>query len=413
LTGAAVSDLPRLAVFHDATSMSMWEIFQELREECRLVWVVGWSATPADTSGRAYKRFGEVVVLTGLSQSQSVDELAKARVDGAVVFSDTPMRLAAAAAAELGLCFHSPETAELLTDKVAQRSALRAAGVAVPAFTAVEAADPQTGGVPFPAVLKPREGAGSRDTFFVQDADQVARILSTRDQEEKFILEKWLPDRSVQETLCADLVSVESVVQSGRISHLAVTGRFPFAPPFRETGNFLPSNIEPDDRDAVFELAATAARALDVTEGILHTEIKRTPVGLRLVEVNGRLGGGVQSMAASAGGPPLLDWVRNVALGEDVGPVTPMPPAPIGFFRLVMAPEWATRVEAVEGVHELAALPGVEQVSLNRNPGDLVNPRLGALTDHVLRVDGLVESHEALGELVHEAIPATVRIAYS
>ena len=46
-----------------------------------------------------------------------------------------------------------------------------------------------------------------------------------------------------------DYVSVESLVAHGRISHFAVTGRFPLAEPFRETGFFIPADVSPAQLD--------------------------------------------------------------------------------------------------------------------------------------------------------------------
>jgi hypothetical protein len=86
------------------------------------------------------------------------------------------------------------------------------------------------------------------------------------------------------------LVSVESIVREGVIEHFMVTGRFPFAPPFRETGLFLPSDLGLAERDSVTSLATAAAAAMKVRHGFLHTEIKMTPAGPRIVQVNGRLG---------------------------------------------------------------------------------------------------------------------------
>ena len=42
----------------------------------------------------------------------------------------------------------------------------------------------------------------------------------------------------------AAYVSVESVVAAGVISHLALTGRFPLAENFRETGFFIPAALD-------------------------------------------------------------------------------------------------------------------------------------------------------------------------
>ena len=197
--------------------------------------------------------------------------------------------------------------------------------------------------VPFPAVLKPRGGAGSRDTFFVESPQQMAKALEDCDPNKEFILEEWLPDRAAQEDLDADLVSVESIVRDGAIEHFMVAGRFSFAPPFRATGTFLPSSLKPSDRDGVLASARAAIEALGIRHGIIDTEIKRTPAGPRIIEVNGRMGGHRSAMVSRVGGPSLFVWAMRLALGQDIGPIHALPESPIAFFRMIVAPPAATR----------------------------------------------------------------------
>jgi biotin carboxylase len=402
------TELPRLAVFHHENSDSMMQVFLEAREWCRIVWVVGWS--PDVPSLRALQRFGDVVDVSGMTYDESVAHIVALRPDGVLVLSDQPMRLAADIADQLGLPFHSPHSAALLTDKFLQRSALLEAGVPVPAYAPVRAGDLETT-VPFPAVLKPRTGAGSRDTYKVENPTDLAQAMAGCDPDEAFILEEWLADRAGAHT-GSDVVSVETVVRRGIVEHVAVTGRFPFAPPFRETGSFLPSDLGAADKDAVRTLATAAAEALHIREGILHTEIKMTPGGPRIVEVNGRIGGGISDLLLRVGGPSLRMWGVRLALGQDVGPIPAVGDSPIAYFRWIVAPLTATTVEAVDGVKELGELAGVDEVRLNRRPGDHVNPREGSPSDHVVRIDGMVASPAELSHLIFEEIAATLQITW-
>jgi biotin carboxylase len=387
----------RLAVFDDTTSISVLPFFEITRAYCTIVWVIGWAEKKHPT--RMLSRFGEVADVTGMDEADAVEHLAGLGLDGVVVFNDPPIRLAAAVADRVGLPFHTPHTARLLTDKMEQRAALRDAGLPVPAFAAIHRGQ-VAAGVPFPAVLKPRAGAGSRDTFKVTSAEQVAEALAECDQDEEFILEEWLPDRTSEQTLSADIVSVESVVRDGVIEHFMVTGRFPFAPPFRETGNFMPSDFNRADKDAVAELAGLAIEAMGVRHGILHTEIKVTPDGPRIVEVNGRLGGGgVPQLMDRIGGPSLRTWAVRLALGDDIGPIPVLPESPIAFHRWIVAPQEATSVESIEGLDEVRALPGVASAVVNKPAGSALDYKEGSPTGHVVKLEGLVSSHRELLEL--------------
>ncbi len=118
-----MTQVPRLAVFQDEHSAPVLAISEASRDVCRIVWVVGWS--PHETALRPLKRFGEVVDLTDMPFEDSVKRVVAAEPDGVIVFTDGPLRLAAAVAEKLNLPFHSPAVAERLTDKLLQRAALQ------------------------------------------------------------------------------------------------------------------------------------------------------------------------------------------------------------------------------------------------------------------------------------------------
>jgi hypothetical protein len=145
-----------------------------------------------------------------------------------------------------------------------------------------------------------------------------------------------------------------------------------------------------------------AAKALEIRHGILHTEVKMTPQGPRIIEVNGRLGGGVSAMIARIGGPSLLSSAIRLALRHDVGPLHAPPWAPVAFFRWIVAPIQATRFVDVAGVPDVKALPGVSSVTINCGSGDLIDFQGGSTVSHIMRIDGTVDSHEELHSLVHE-----------
>jgi biotin carboxylase len=397
------AQLPRLAVFLDEYTPSMYELFEASLGLCRLVWIVG--STGHISPIRALSKFGDVVDVLDMDEAERVNLLISLRPAGVAVFSDGPQLLAAHVAAELDLPFHSPHTARLLTDKLAQRTALQAAGGPVPAFALVRSGEVGNH-FPFPAVLKPQSGTGGRDTFKVHDLDQVAEKLARCNPDEEFILEEWLPDRTTPHGLAADLVSVESVAYGGVIHHMAVTGRFPFAPPFRETGLFLPSDLSAARRDAVLAVAGAAIDALRVHHGFLHTEIKMTPDGPRIVEINGRLGGGISGLVSRLGGPDLFERALRLALGKDPEPFPVLPENPIAFYLYFLPPPSATVVESVTGMQALRTMAGVDQAQLNRRPGDAVSSQESGHLGYVIRIDGTANSHAELAVLCEDITTA-------
>ena len=102
------SQLPRLAIFYDEASAPVFELVAAARDLCRILWLVGWSRH--QPGRRMLSRFGEVMDFDGKSSTEIVDQVVASAPDGVIVFSDSPLLLAAEAACRLGLAFHSPTT---------------------------------------------------------------------------------------------------------------------------------------------------------------------------------------------------------------------------------------------------------------------------------------------------------------
>ena len=277
---------------------------------------------------------------------ESDDELFDAAValhkrsplDGVLTFSESAVTVAARIAEVLGLRHNSPATARLLTNKHRQRAALAAAGVPVPAYTPIRtsvdvaAAAKKIG---FPSVLKPVQGGGSMLTTLVESAQQLdvaasaafatlettaslrgkARLL--RGAESPYLLlEALLPGHAWRDDpRYGDYVSVESAVYDGEVRHLSVSDKAPLSGGFRENASFAPSTLPADRLRQLYEMTTAALRALGVTHGITHTELKLTAEVPRIIEVNGRLGGGVWRMLELAAGYDVIAEAAHAALG--------------------------------------------------------------------------------------------------
>ena len=131
-------------------------------------------------------------------------------------------------------------------------------------------------------------------------------------------------------------------------------------------------------------MAEAAVRALGITDGFANVDLKLTPEGPRVVEVNGRLGGNVDALIELAGGPPILPLVFRLALGEDMAPNPRSWPcrrgaagAAVGYFAWIQTPMSATRLVGVEGLDDVAALPHVTSVVRNQRQGDALDWAVG------------------------------------
>jgi biotin carboxylase len=207
-----------------------------------------------------------------------------------------------------------------------------------------------------------------------------------------------------------DYVSVESIVSAGVATHLMVTGRFPVAQPFRETGFFMPALLTEDLRQQVLALAGEAIAAVGFTVGATHTEIKLTADGPRIIEINGRLGGGMADLLSLISQVNMFELVGRVAVGQPVPHAVPLETAGMSYLFYVQAPHSAERVTGIDGIDEFSHRDGVVEVRVNRPPGSVVDWRDGN-HGNVFSVLGTTGGADDLLELA-QAVEQKVTISY-
>ena len=396
----------RLAFVYHPFSFGALDLAAAAAGVCELIWVLDSSMADVKLMSNLLRRLGTVVDVVGISAQEAAAKIAPHSPDGILCLSDSLLEWTAEVAERLGLRFHTPELAARLTDKYRQPRALAAGGVPAPEAWPVPgdgdrvAWEELAAAARFPAVLKPRRGEGSRDVVPVDSVDQLRTRVAELDapRSRDWVVQRYLPDRGGDVGEFADYVSVESIVNAGVPSHLAITGRTPVVPPFRESGFFIPAALEHDERDAVLALASRAIEALGVVTGTLHTEIKLTPEGPCVIEVNGRLGGGTSAMLASVTDVELLPLALRLALGESITFNELLRPRGVAFVLYVHAPAEMRRIVAVEGLEQLRADPYVDQVILNRGPNQRVDWRDGSW-GHVFAVHGTTPDHAQLAAL--------------
>lgn len=395
---------PLVAVGYGPRCVPVMQLTEAAAGVCELLWMIDGSLPEMRQMTDLLNCFGPVVNIAGLRVDQIIEELSPPyRPDGIVTYLDANMPTFAQVAEGLDLPFHSFATSIALTDKAEQRRALKDAGLATPACVPIapgeseaDLADAETV-VGWPAVLKPRSAQGSRYTFFAQDERHLMQLLEELGPARpNMVLESYLADDpSRAGEPFADYVSVESVVAQGAISHLALTGRFPLAENFRETGFFIPAALNDADQTAVLTLASLAIEALGVTTGCLHSEIKFTPDGPRVIEVNGRVGGGVPEMLDRAAGVALLELTLRLALGEPIRIDGPVATKRIGYRFFLQPPSVSATVATINGIDAVSDYPGVDTISVHQGPGAILDWKDGS-RNHIVAVVGAVDNYDEL-----------------
>lgn len=243
--------------------------------------------------------------LTGTTRVAALDHeqvLAAARdvqaqrpVAGLLSWDERYIIVTADVADTLGLPGASPAGVRACRDKAASRDILRAAGLPQPdsryCLTPDEAVT-FAGRVGYPVVVKPR-GMGASIGVARADSDADLRLRFQEAADSSLQGAAAFQHGALVETfLTGPEISVDGRVVAGQFEALWVARKSVGLPPhFEETGHVVdaadPLLTDPGLQD-VLQRAHTAAGFQD---GMTHTELKLTPAGPVIVEINGRLGG--------------------------------------------------------------------------------------------------------------------------
>jgi biotin carboxylase len=300
-------------------------------------------------------------------------------LDAITTFAEDKLMLTAHVARELGLQFHSPQVAATLTDKAVQREALNNAGLTVRHAVAGDAAAVEHTVRAFgvDCIVKPLHGAGSRNTFRVSAASP-HHSYELPEGTFPAVVEECLqhgPHPTVP--ALADYLSVETTFHRGRPHHFAATDKLPLAAPFRETGSLYPSVLPEATLRRAYRVTEDALRAVDVTCGTSHTELKLTSDGIAVIEVNGRLGGSIGRLASLATGVSAVRLALAAAMGSP--PAEPSPATRLAGQWFVAPPVHASALATSVPVRQLKRLDGVAAVEVHARAGDPVDYRTGTL----------------------------------
>jgi elongation factor P--beta-lysine ligase len=352
--------------------------------------LVGWSAV-----------YTQVIVLADPYDAGTLASAARRAAAGRPIkalFScfDGLVLAAAQAAASLDLPHPALEGLARARNKLATRLATLRQGIPTPLFTPITARGDCSGAafeVGFPAVVKPLNGMASH---LVRRVDNLASLEASYEEAETHLRSSFagnyrrgLTGRPGEEgseldarttLLCEEFLagvehSAEVVVRDGAIHRIALFHKFLIDPRgFLECGFTRPSFGHEHRTEEIWQHVEVCLKALGVDHAAAHVEILDTAAGPRLVEVNaGRAGGQILVMAVrEATGIDLIAEILALQLGRP----RPRPTAPTSNGRLstlTVFPPASGRLEALEGLDQVAALPGVVRVVPFCAPGDFLD----------------------------------------
>ncbi|MEV8530548.1 ATP-grasp domain-containing protein [Streptomyces sp. NPDC051211] len=296
--------------------------------------------------------------------------------DGVVSSCDYYLPAVARTAERLGLPGPAAPAVEAACRKDLTRRILAEAEVPGPRFAICT--DPAQAAaaareIGYPLVVKPVDlcaGMLVREVRDASELDAACRALAAfpvnargQDRAPLFLLE---------ELLTGPEVSVETVSFDGTAHIVGITDKsIGGAPAFIETGHMFPADITAELRQQAAETALAAVEALGLDQVVCHTEIKLTPQGPGVVEVNPRPAGNrITELVRHVTGIDLAAACVDVALGR-----TPdLAPRPTGVHSAAIAfllPDTTGTLAAIEGADGVRERPEVLELTL-AEPGRTV-----------------------------------------
>jgi len=293
----------------------------------------------------------------------------------AVVGVDDDTAIVAAVIAQrLGLKGNPVHAMQAARDKHQQRELLAKAGVPIPRFMLRglnEELSEIARTVTYPCVVKPLRLSASRG---VMRADNVQGFMKAqnrlrsivREPEASFLVEEFIPGYEV---------ALEGLVVNRRMHMLAIFDKpDPLDGPFfEETIYVTPSQVPAALQKAIVDCADRAVRALGITEGPIHAELRYNERGPWLIELAARPIGGRCSAVLRFGdkGVTLEEIILRHALGMPI-PSLQRERQAAGVMMIPIP--GAGTLQEVRGVAEAKAVPLIEDVQITAHPGERLVP---------------------------------------
>jgi hypothetical protein len=312
---------------------------------------------------------------------------ARGPFDGIIAVGDQPASIAAQIAERLKLRFHPAEAVRAAGDKYLTRERFRAAGMNVPTYGF---------GIPhhYPCVLKPLHLSASRGVIrantpreFAEARARIRKMIG----DETVLVEDFIPGREF---------AMEGIVTRGRLQTLAIFDKpDPLDGPFFEETIYLtPSRESAAIQQEIQAATQQAVRALGLTQGPVHAEMRVNEHGVWMLEAAARPIGGLCSRILRFAGPrgtndrflssasgivetghtnrwPVLQSLEELlvqhALGRDVSTARLAP----GAHGVMMIPIPGEGIySGVDGVEKARQTADIESVEITAKEGQYLAP---------------------------------------
>jgi len=385
--------MPRVLLLLPTTTYrthAFMEAAERLGVEVTAASEVASALTKLNPSGLLQLHFGDPQ-----RAARQVVQFAEQHPIAAVVPVDDQVTVCAATICEaLGLRHNSVESAQAARNKHRMRELLRQTGVPQPQYKLcsldddiVRIADQ----VQYPCVVKPLTLSGSRgvirantDLEFVQAIVRLDHILRSEFSESHSVAgTRSRPEHSlpvvarqflVEDFVAGPEVALEGMLTRGELRVLALFDKpDPLDGPFfEETVYVTPSRLPVSVQADIARCTSHACRAMGLTEGPVHAELRINGGGPWIIEINPRSIGGLCSRVLRFGTGLSLEEliIRHALDGDDDPPKRENQPAGV---MMIPTPRAGVLTE-VRGLDQARAVPGIEKVVISAHLGQELVP---------------------------------------
>jgi biotin carboxylase len=315
--------------------------------------------------------------------ARQVKEFAsKFPIDAVIPVDEDTAVVAASVAQTLDLGHNSVEAAMTAKNKHRMREVLDRSGVQVPRFwhfSLDETPRDVSARVTYPCVIKPVFLSTSRGVMRADNEEEFASVVARLD---RIVSDAKIARRGgplAREALVEDFVpgfevAVEGLVNDGEFRMLAIFDKpDPLDGPFfEETIYVTPSRLAQDVQHEIVETTAAAARAMGLTKGPVHAELRVNELGPWVIEVAARGIGGLCSRALRFDGEMSLEeLIIRHSLGEDVNSIERERQA--AGVMMIPIPR-AGVLKDVRGVDEAKAVRDIEDIVISAHITQRIAP---------------------------------------
>ncbi len=299
-------------------------------------------------------------------------------LDAIVPVDDQGVLIAALAAQQLGLTHNPPAAVAATRNKVMLRRALALAEIPQPSFELVGPPDDAAAlaeVIGYPVVLKPLSMSASRGVIRADNpaearaaAHRIRTILAVagHNPSEPILIEQYVPGIEI---------AVEGILRDGDLEVLAFLDKpDPLEGPFFEETIFVtPSRLHPEMLEEVERVAAAAVRAIGLSEGPVHAELRVDGNRVVFMEAAARSIGGLCGRSLRFGllGTSLEVVLLRHALGRPLKRIRREDPA--SGVMMLPIPQ-AGILRAVHGTDRALETAGIEEVDITVPMGRRVWP---------------------------------------